>query len=92
MYLHPATIWLILFSFWAIVICCNVYVGYVQVQLFQKGLLHTRWGLGSSMLKTALQAATDRCDIRMIRRANAMFNISIVAFLSFMGGVTWLAI
>lgn len=92
MYLQPSTIWLILFGFWAVVIGCNIYVGYVQVQLFHRGLLHARWSLGNSILKSALQYATDRRDIRMIRRATVLFNVSIIAFLSFLAGVTWLAV
>jgi hypothetical protein len=92
MYLQPSTIWLILFGFWAVIIGCNIYVGYVQVRLFHKGLLNAHWSLGTSMLKSAMQFATDRRDINMIRRAKVLFNVSIIAFLSFMLGVTWLAV
>ncbi|TDW99243.1 hypothetical protein [Dinghuibacter silviterrae] len=92
MYLQPSTVWLAILSIWAIVIGCNVYVGYVQVRLFHKGLLHSNWSLGTSILKSARQYATDRRDIRMIRNATVLFNVSIVAFLSFLLGVTWLAI
>lgn len=91
LYLHATMMWFLLLSFWAIVICCNLYVGYVQLRLFHKGLLDTRWRLGSSILKSALQEATDRSDIRMIRRATVMFNISIAAFLSFIAGITCMA-
>ena len=92
MYLHPTTMWLILFSFWAIVIACNFYVGYVQVQLFHKGLLHTRWRLGSSLLKAALLDATDKRDVRMIRRATVMFNISLMAFTGFLLSIASMAV
>lgn len=91
LYMHPTMMWLLLLSFWVIVISSNLYVGYVQVRLFQKGLLDSRWRLGSSILKSALQLATERNDIRMIRRATIMFNVSIVAFLGFLGGIAAMA-
>ena len=91
LYMHPTLMWFLLLSFWIIVIACNLYVGYVQVRLFQKGLLDSRWRLGSSILKSARQLATDRSDIRMIRRATLLFNVSIIAFLGFLGGITAMA-
>lgn len=91
LYMHPTLMWFTLLSFWIIVIACNLYVGYVQVRLFQKGLLDSRWRLGSSILKSALTLATERSDILMIRRATIMFNVSIIAFLGFLGGITAMA-
>jgi hypothetical protein len=92
MFLHPTTIWLILFSIWAVIISCNFYVGYVQVQLFHRGLLSAKWSLGSSILKSALESATDRRDIKMIRRAMVVFRISTGAFLSFILGIVLMAV
>jgi len=90
--IHPATIWLILLAFWIVVICCNFYVGYVQLHLFQKGLLHAHWRVGSSILKSALLETTDKRDVRMIRRASVAFNVSIVLFTGFILGIVWMAV
>jgi hypothetical protein len=92
MNLSPNTIWLIITCIWAVVICCNFYVGYVQIQLFHKGLLDNRWRIGSNMLKAALEAATDRRDIRMIRKAALMSKISVGAFMTFLLSIAWMAI
>jgi hypothetical protein len=67
-------------------------VGFVQVQLFHKGLLDYRWRLGSSILKTALQQATDKRDIRMIRKATIVSKISVFAFMTFIVTIGWMAI
>ena len=89
---HAATMWLLLLTFWLTVICCNLYVGYVQIHLFHKGLLHGRWNIGSSILRAALESATDRRDIRMINRAMVIFKISLGAFVSFILGILCMAV
>jgi hypothetical protein len=55
-------------------------------------LLSAKWSLGSSILKSALESATDRRDIKMIRRAMVVFRISTGAFLSFILGIVLMAV
>jgi hypothetical protein len=80
---------LILFSLWAVVVLCNFYVGYMQMQLFNKGLVHTSWRLGTGMLDAALEEATDSADIKMIRKAKTVFRISVMVFIPFIILALW---
>jgi hypothetical protein len=79
----------ILFSLWAVVLLCNIYVSRLQIQLFHKGLVHTHWKFGTGLLDAALQEATDAADIRMIRRAKTIFRISVAAFIPFIILAGW---
>lgn len=80
---------LILLTLWTVVVLCNVYVGYCQIQLFHKGLVHAQWRLGTGLLDAALQEATDQKDIQMIRRGKMMFRLSVMAFIPFILLALW---
>jgi hypothetical protein len=79
----------ILFALWATVVLCNCYVGYMQVQLFNKGLVHTRWNLGTSILNAALQQAKSIGDVRRINSAKIVYRISVMAFIPFLILAFW---
>ncbi len=74
---------IILFALWAIVVLCNFYVGYIQMQLFNKGLIHTNWRPGTGLLNAALLQAEDAADIKMIHKGKVAFRISVLAFVPF---------
>ena len=79
----------LLFALWAIVVFCNFYVGYMQLQLFNKGLVPSYWRPGTGVLNAALKEATDQADIEMIHKAKTVFRISVVAFVPFIGLALW---
>jgi hypothetical protein len=80
---------LILFTLWIVVVLCNVYVGYLQIQLFHKGLVHAQWKLGTGLLDAALREATDQKDIQMIRRGKMIYRISMMVFIPFLILALW---
>lgn len=80
---------IIIFALWTIVVLCNFYVGYMQLRLFNKGLVHVHWRWGTSILNAALLEAKESRDIGMIRRAKIAYRISAIAFIPFILLAFW---
>jgi hypothetical protein len=80
---------IIIFALWTLVVLCNFYVGYMQLRLFNKGLVHAHWRWGTSILNAALLEAKDRQDILMINRAKIVYRVSTIAFIPFILLALW---
>jgi len=61
----------------------------MQLQLFNKGLVHSYWRPGTGMLNAALKEAKNEEDIEMIHKAKTVFRISMMAFIPFILLAIW---
>jgi prepilin signal peptidase PulO-like enzyme (type II secretory pathway) len=83
---------IIIFALWTLVVLCNFYVGYMQLKLFNKGLVHAHWRWGTSILNAALIEAKEQEDILMINRAKVVYRVSTIAFVPFLVLAFWVAL